>query len=365
VARSDQLRSEIARLEGTAADHRAKVATQEKKATDARAKAATAWEKARKASSDSARRMAVSTAGREDKNATNASTEIAKIAKRLSDVEKVIASKKAALASAEKTERSSAASARKRLDAQRRSQELAHAREISRISRPTQFIRYVEVRPPEPSKLRVLYVTANPDAVEETVLLPDGTVEQFGVWLRVDREVRDVKRRLRGSMYRDRIELEHKPAATFEEFVDGLNDHRPQVVHFSGHAHSGGIILEGSDKADDDHDFPFSQLARLLGATTDPPQLVVLNACESLDGADDLLQTVPVVIGMADAIDDAAAVTFASFFYNAIAAAQSVQAALDQAKLAMEAGALGDAVLPALRARDGVDPSTLVLLAPP
>jgi hypothetical protein len=363
VARSDQLRSEIARLEDTAAGHRAKLAAQEKKASAARAKAAKAWEKARKTTSDSSRRMAISTAEREDKNAASASSEAAKSAKRLADAEKTIASKKTSLASAEKNEERNSENARKRSDTHRRSQEKAHAREIARISRPAPPIRYVEVRPPEPSKLRVLYLTANPDAVEETVTRPDGTVEQYGVWLRVDREVRDVKQRLRGSKYRDRIELEHKPAASFEEFVDGLNDHRPHVVHFSGHAHSGGIILEGADDAYEGDDFPFSRLAQLLGATTDPPQLLVLNACESLDGADDLLQTVPVVIGMADAIDDAAAITFASFFYSAIAAAQSVQAALDQAKLAMEAVSLGDAVLPTLRARAGVDPSALVLIA--
>jgi CHAT domain len=140
-----------------------------------------------------------------------------------------------------------------------------------------------------------------------------------GVWLRVDREVRDVKQRLRGSRYRDLVELEHKPAADFSKFVDGLNDHRPHVVHFSGHAHSGGIILEACDDQNE-RDFPFDQLARLLGATTDPPQLVVPNACESLDGADELLQIVPVVIGMADTIDDAAAIVFASYFYGAIAA---------------------------------------------
>jgi hypothetical protein len=365
MARSDQLRNEIARLEKTAASHRSKMAAAEKKANDARAKAAKSWEKARKAANDSARRMATSAAEREDKNATNAAKDAAKAANDLANTQKTIASKRTSLASAIRNEERTTEAARKRAETKRRNEEKAHAREVARLSQPAPPIRYIEVRPPEPSKLRVLYLTANPDAIEETVTRPDGTVEEYGAWLRVDREVRDVKQRLRGSKYRDLVDLEHKPAATFSEFVDGLNDHRPHIVHFSGHSHSGGIILEGATDTDDEHDFPFDQLARLLGATTDPPQLVVLNACESLDGADDLLKTVPVIIGMADTIDDVAAITFASFFYGAVAAAQSVQAALDQAKLAMEATSLGDATLPTIRTRDDIDPSTLILVTPP
>lgn len=363
MARSEQLRNEIARLEKTAADHRTKIAAADKKATGARAKAAKAWEKVSKATNDSSRRMAISAAEREDKAAAGAAADSAKAAASLANVEKNIATKRTSLASALRSEERNAENARKRADAKRRSEEKAHAREIGRLSQPAP-IRYIQIRPPEPSKLRVLYLTANPDAIEETVTRPDGTTEEYGVWLRVDREVRDVKQRLRGSKYRDLVGLEHKPAADFSEFVDGLNDHRPHVVHFSGHAHSGGIILEAGDNQNE-HDFPFDQLARLLGATTDPPQLVVLNACESLDGADDLLQTVPVVIGMADTIDDAAAIVFASYFYGAIAAAQSIQAALDQAKIAMEQISLGDATLPTIRTRDDVDPGTLVLVTPP
>jgi CHAT domain-containing protein len=360
MARSEQLRKEIARLEKTAADHRTKIAAADTKATGARAKAAKAWEKVSKATNDSSRRMAISAAEREDKAAASAAADSAKAAASLANVEKNIATKRTPLASVLRSEERNAENTRKRADAKRRSEEKAHAREVGRLSQPAP-IRYIQIRPPEPSKLRVLYLTANPDAIEETVTRPDGTTEEYGVWLRVDREVRDVKQRLRGSRYRD---LVHKPAADFSEFVDGLNDHRPHVVHFSGHAHSGGIILEADDDQNE-HDFPFDQLARLLGATTDPPQLVVLNACESLDGADDLLQTVPVVIGMAETIDDAAAIVFASYFYGAIAAAQSVQAALDQSKIAMEQISLGDATLPTIRTRDDLDPSTLVLVTLP
>ncbi|WP_179382026.1 CHAT domain-containing protein [Streptomyces sp. SA15] len=91
----------------------------------------------------------------------------------------------------------------------------------------------------------------------------------------------------------------------------------------------------------------------------------MLNACESLDGADDLLQAVPTVIGMSDEINDASAVTFAARFYAGIASAQSVSTAVEQAKVAMIAASLDGAELPVLKTRDDVDPGDLILVRPP
>jgi hypothetical protein len=91
----------------------------------------------------------------------------------------------------------------------------------------------------------------------------------------------------------------------------------------------------------------------------------VLNACKSLDGADDLLRTVPVVIGMSDSIDDTSAIVFAAAFYAGIASAQSVSSALEQAKVRMLAASLDGSDLPQIKTRDNVDPSTLVLVKPP
>lgn len=121
----------------------------------------------------------------------------------------------------------------------------------------------------------------------------------------------------------------------------------------------------------DGHDVDFTLLARLLGATDEPPRLVVLNACESLEGAEDLLQTVPLLIGMSDTIDDTAAIVFARSFYAALASAQSVASAVEQAKVQMVAASMLDpdqvdhSHLPTMRHREGVDPTTLALVTPP
>ncbi len=70
------------------------------------------------------------------------------------------------------------------------------------------------------------------------------------------------------------------------------------------------------------------------------PGLDVLNACESLEGADNLLRTVPTVIGMSESTANLAAVTFAVRFHAAIASARSVATAGEQVRTAMQIASL-------------------------
>jgi hypothetical protein len=67
-----------------------------------------------------------------------------------------------------------------------------------------------------------------------------------------------------------------------------------------------------------------SSRAKALRATDTPLKLLVLNACDTLDGADVLLDVTPVVIAMSAGVSDLAAAVFAARFYAAIASAQSV-----------------------------------------
>jgi hypothetical protein len=365
MARSDTLRSEIARLQDKKAKHAKTIAEQEKVAATARETARKKREQASKTKSPSSARTYLTAAEREDKKAAAAEAKIAKARADQAALDKTIATKTSSLNSAEASEARTADAARKRSDARRRSEDLSHVRRLAQASTPATELMYVQVRPPEPEKLRVLYLTANPEAVEETVTDPDGTVHEFGTWLRVDQEVRQVKQSIKSSKYRDLLVIEHAPAATLADLIDGLNDHRPHIVHFSGHANSFALLMENDAGDEDGHSVEFALLARVLAATDEPPRLVVLNACESLDGADDLLRTVPVVIGMSDSIGDTAAIVFAATFYSAIASAQSVQSAVEQGRVKMAAASLGDSELPAIRCRDDVDPSSMVLVIPP
>jgi hypothetical protein len=360
MSRVDTLRSDIARLVkkgATLTKDLAKHRDVEQKAT------ATATRKRRdaaRARSDASRRMAESAAEREEKKAAAAVKAAADVERKIGDNTDAIAKKQKSLDTALTLQQRD----HDRSDDQRRRKEKSHAREVARLNRPTQ-IRYVEIHPPKPEPLRVLYLTANPHAIERTITKPDGSVVQEGVWLRVDREVRAVKDQIRSSKYRDQIYIEHLPAVTGLDIFNGLNDHRPHVVHFSGHANAQGVLLEDEDGTEHGAGLDFSFLARMLGATDTPPDLLVLNACESLEGAEDLLQTVPVVVGMSDSVNDPAAIAFAAHFYAGIASGQSVGSSLEQAKLKMELLALGDEDLPEARARDDVDLFSHVLIEPP
>lgn len=361
MARSDVLKREIATLKKKGAD----LSKDLSKHRDAAAKAAAASRKKRdqaaRTTSVSTRKSALSAAAREDKKEVDARKKFAAVEKKIAENAATVARRDSSLTTAEKSERT----AKDREDGKRRRAEVQHARQVAQASRPATAIRYVEISPPKPEPLRVLYVTSNPEAMETTTKHPDGTEITEGVWLRTEREIRMVKDALRRSKYRELVAIEHLPAATTTDVLDGLNDHRPHVVHFSGHANSLGLLMENEAGTQEGDDLDFSLLARLLSATDEPPRLLVLNACESLAGADDLLQTVPTVVAMSDSINDASAVVFATQFYSGIGSAQSVASALKQARVAMDAASLEGSDLPEARARQGVDLDALVLVQPP
>jgi hypothetical protein len=196
--------------------------------------------------------------------------------------------------------------------------------------------------------LNVLYLMANPIRKHH---------------LRVDAEVSKVSEELRRSQYRDNITLHQSPAANLTTIIRGLNDHRPGIVHFSGHGDSGGLATDdGGVKRAKTQFVTFDILGRALAATDYPPEVVVLNSCRSVGARTALFRKVKAIIAMQDSISDVAAVAFAMMFYGGIAGGQSLHSAFKQGCVAVESVSLGEAATPKLITAIGVDAKKLKLV---
>jgi hypothetical protein len=180
--------------------------------------------------------------------------------------------------------------------------------------------------------------------------------------LRLDAEVSKVSEEIRRSLYRDNISLYQSPAANLDAIIRGLNDHRPRIVHFSGHGNGGGLATDdGGIKRAKTQFVTFDILGKAFRATDNPPEVVVLNACKSAGARAALLGSAKAIIVMRDSISDIAAVAFATKFYGAIASGQSLHSAFEQGRLAVEAVSLGEAAIPMLMTANGVNAKKLFL----
>jgi hypothetical protein len=195
--------------------------------------------------------------------------------------------------------------------------------------------------------LDVLYLMANPD--EDNAL-------------RVDIEMRQVLEAVRGSRLRDNVNIHQSPAADLNSIINGLNDHRPRIVHFSGHGYSGGVAVDHPHVQRPRRKVvTFDLLGKAFASVDSPPDVVVLNACESAGARKALLPSAKALIVMNDSISDMAATAFAAKFYAAIASGQSLKSAFKQGLLAIEATSINEVNIPELVAAKDVDPAKLIL----
>jgi hypothetical protein len=195
--------------------------------------------------------------------------------------------------------------------------------------------------------LNVLYLTADSDKSRP---------------LRVDAEMRWVQEAIRGSKFRDSISVEYRPAADLKTLLNGLNDFRPQVIHFSGHGNMHGLAMDNAKVGKRaDEAVSFSLLARALAATDSRPTVVVLNSCDSFGARKALLKLGLIVISMKTSISDIAAVAFAPPFYAAVASGQSVKSAFAQGIVAVEAASISEADTPQIFCPKDVNPAKIIL----
>ena len=174
--------------------------------------------------------------------------------------------------------------------------------------------------------------------------------------------MRKVQEAIRASEFRDNINVEYRPAANLKTLLNGLNDFRPQIIHFSGHGDAHGIAMDsGKVGKRADKSLSYSLLAKALAATDSRPRIVVLNSCNSSGARSALLKLGLIVVSMKTSISDLAAITFAPRFYAALAGGQSVRSAFAQGKVAVESASISEADTPQLFQPKDVNPAKIML----
>lgn len=196
-------------------------------------------------------------------------------------------------------------------------------------------------RHPAPrSRVRMLWLAANPLSTARLAL---------------DEEAREVTEKLRLAGDRDAFELVTRWAVRPADLLQHLNEHRPRIVHFSGHGDSAGMIALSAG-AGNSQPVATDALARLFQSVRDDVRMVVLNSCYSVIQATAIGQHIDHVVGMRQPIDDRSAAIFAAAFYSALGFGRSVGKAFEQGTIALMLHGMPDHDVPHLLTRAGADP---------
>jgi hypothetical protein len=198
-----------------------------------------------------------------------------------------------------------------------------------------------------PEEITVLFLAASPEDQDP---------------LRLDKETREIQKRVRSSEYRESIFFEWRMARQLPDLIEDLNIVQPDIIHFSGHGNAGALVFE--DGKGNTAPLSNEQLGRLLGIGGKRIRLALFNSCNSADQAQLASNHVDVAIGMESTIGDETAKTFAGQLYNSLGFGVSVAEAFRQAVLQVELVHGEDEDVPTLFAADGVDAETVVLVNP-
>lgn len=242
-------------------------------------------------------------------------------------------------------------------EGQRRNAELQHAKDVTKelenqahLQRQLGQSHYVIDLKQLPEEITVLFVATN-----------------FGgkAYLELDDEMRSIQQRIRASEYREAIRVEPCLATRAPDLLQALNQHKPHIVHFSGHGSENGDLVFRRDDGSPHHVSPGAIAQTFKTAGNDDLCLVIFNACHSQAQAQAVTEHIDLAIGMGDAVSDDAAREFAAQFYAALGFGYSVAQAFGQAKAAVMMESRQEQDTPQLFARDGIDPERIILIRPP
>lgn len=187
-------------------------------------------------------------------------------------------------------------------------------------------------------RIKLLFLAANPQTTKPLAL---------------DEEIRKIEQAIRGARYHDRFEIASKWAVRSDDLEQALLEHRPHIVHFSGHGNPESQLLLVS-QGGSSHRVAIRALRGLFSDMKDRIRLVVLNACFSDAQAKAISEVIQCVIGMNLEISDCAAAKFSASFYRAIGFGLSVQSAFNIGKTALDLEGISEKATPQLFCKDDV-----------
>jgi TPR repeat protein len=201
----------------------------------------------------------------------------------------------------------------------------------------------------------VLFFAADPHSAP-----PDGREPR----LLLDEDVRQVRRKVRAVDYRRVLQFDVWWAPRTDDLMEALDEIDPEVVHFSGHGGSKGLVLVADDGYGP-HAVGGDVLRELFEEFPGKIRVVVLSACSSYPHAAAISDVVGCAIGFRGRISDAAARTFNAWFYRALVVGHSVQGAHRQGRLALKLKGFPQHEWPELVVRPDVDASKLIVVRAP
>ncbi len=201
--------------------------------------------------------------------------------------------------------------------------------------------------PPEPKpKVKVLFLAANPWDTTS---------------LELDAEIREITEKVRAGGSGEHFEIISRWATSADDLLRHLGEHRPQIVHFTGHgARDGRIVVE--DAGTRSVPVPQHAVTRVFRAFSKSIRVVLLNTCFSLPQARAITEVIDCATGTPARIDDTAATAFAASFYRAIGFGHSISEAFEQGCLSLDLQSIPEPLRPRLVTRAGTDPSSVVLV---
>lgn len=186
-----------------------------------------------------------------------------------------------------------------------------------------------------------------PNVRSRTILLCAANPSDSSAPLKLMAEIRKVEQGLERSKFRDHLNLVDKLAVTPQDFQRAVQDLLPAIIHFSGHGMgSEGLVFENEFNRSKIVSTP--ALAALFALFKENIECVFLNACYAEEQAKAIVEHIPYVIGMNNAVPDDAAIAFSVGFYDALGAGMDYEKAFESGKVAIMMAGIEGELIPVL-----------------